>query len=299
MNPTTITNATFTVAVAGPGGASVNGTVAYDPASQIATFTPSADLAGNTQFTATISNMVTDQFGNPLVAGIAPNPWNFTTSNVVSASPATINLGTAGNFAVMATSSISSTGPTLVNGDVGLHPGTSQGIPPAQVNGTIHINDPVVTQAQADLLAAYNDAVSRSTNAQVLPGNMGGLTFTPGLYVNSTSVLIMGAGPSNIVTLDAQGDPNAVFIFKMGSTLTTAPASQVVLAGGAKAGNIFWQVGTSATIDTTTMFYGNVLAATSITVNTGAIVEGRLFAGSAGGAGSATINASTITVPAP
>jgi hypothetical protein len=242
---------------------------------------------------------VKDQSGNALVAGIAPNPWSFTTSNVVSANPATINLGTAGNFAVMATASINSTGPTLINGDVGLRPGTSQGIPPAQVNGTIHINDPVVTQAQVDLLAAYNDAVSRSTNAQVLPGNMGGLTFTPGLYVNSTSVLIMGAGANNIVTMDAQGDPNAVFIFKMGSTLTTAPGSQVVLAGGAKAGNIFWQVGTSATIDTTTIFYGDVLAATTITLNTGAVVQGRMFAGSAGGAGSATVNASTITVPAP
>jgi hypothetical protein len=182
---------------------------------------------------------------------------------------------------------------------VGLKPGTSQGIPPSQVNGTIHINDPVITQAQADLLAAYNDAVSRSTNAQTLPGNMGGLTFPPGLYVNSTSVLIMGAGPNNNVTLDAQGDPNAVFIFKMGSTLTTAPGSQVILAGGAKAGNIFWQVGSSATIDTTTIFEGNVLAAVTITLNTGAAVEGRMFAGAAGGGGSVTVNASTVTVPAP
>jgi hypothetical protein len=167
------------------------------------------------------------------------------------------------------------------------------------VNGTIHINDPVEAQAKADLLAAYNDAVSRSTNAQVLPGNMGGLTFTPGLYVNSTSVLIMGAGPNNNVTLDAQGDPNAVFIFKMGSTLTTGPASQVILAGGAKAGNIFWQVGTSATIDTTTIFKGNVLAAVSITLNTGGVVEGRLFAGAAGGAASATVDGTSVTVPAP
>jgi hypothetical protein len=85
----------------------------------------------------------------------------------------------------------------------------------------------------------------------------------------------------------------------MGSTLTTAPASQVILAGGAKAGNIFWQVGTSATIDTTTIFKGNVLAAVSITLNTGAAVEGRMFAGSAGGAASATVNAATVTVPAP
>ena len=300
MDPATISNASFTLAIAG-GGAAVNGTVVYDPASQIAIFTPSANLAASTQYTATVSNTVTDLSGNALVAGLIANPWSFTTGTVAGggASPATINLGSAASFAVMATSSISSTGPVVINGDVGLHPGTSQGIPPAQVNGTIHINDPVVTQAQADLLAAYNDAVSRSTNAQVLPGNMGGLTFTPGLYVNSTSVLISGAGPGNNVTLDAQGDPNAVFIFKMGSTLTTGTGSQVILAGGAKAGNVFWQVGTSATIDTTSIFKGNVLAAVSITLNTGAVAEGRMFAGSAGGAASATVNASTVTVPAP
>lgn len=301
MDPTTINNSSFTLAVAGVGGAAVNGTVSYNSASQIATFTPSANLATSTQYTATIANTVKDQTGVALAAGVAPNPWNFTTGLVASggASPATINLGSASTFAVMATSSISSTGPVVINGDVGLAPGTSQGIPPAQVNGTIHINDPVVAKAQADLLAAYNDAVSRSANSQTLPGNMGGLTFTPGLYTNSTSVLISGAGANNIVTLDAQGNANAVFIFQMGSTLTTAPGSQVVLAGGAKAGNVFWQVGSSATIDTTTIFNGNVLAAVSITMNTGSVIQGRMLAGAAGGAASVTVNAATVTVPAP
>src|SRR5580692_5105344 len=303
MDPTTITNATFTLAVAGVGGAPVSGTVSYDSASQIATFTPSANLTANTQYTATISNMVKDLSGNALASGPAstpPDPWSFTTGTATGAGgPAMINLGSAGSFAVMATASISSTGPVVINGNVGLAPGTSQGIPPAQVNGTIHVNDPIVTQAQADLLAAFNDATSRSTNAQTLPGNMGGLTFTPGLYVNSTSVLISGAGPGNNVTLDAQGDPNAVFIFKMGSTLTTGVGSQVILAGGAKASHVFWQVDTSATIDVGSIFQGNVLAATSITINTGAAVTGSMFSGAAGGTGSATINASTVTVPAP
>jgi Ice-binding-like/Bacterial Ig-like domain len=300
MDPTTITNATFTLARTGVGGAPVEGTVSYDSASQIATFTPLTNLASNTQYTATISNLVTDLSGNALGNGSTPNPWSFTTSAVVGPGPATINLGSTGSFAIMATAATTSTGPTEINGNVGLHPGTSQGIPPPQVNGTIHINDAVEAQAQADLLAAFNDATSRSTNAQVLPGNMGGLTFTPGLYVNSTSVLLMGAGANNNVTLDAQGDPNAVFIFKMGSTLTTAPGSQVILVGGAKAANIFWQVGSSATIDTTTSFEGNVLAAVTITVNAGAAVEGRLFAGSAGDpSGAVTVNDSTVTVPAP
>ena len=303
MDPTTITNATFTLAVAGVGGAPVSGTVSYDSASQIATFIPSTNLTANTQYTATVSNLAKDLSGNALTSGplsTPPDPWSFTTGVATGAAgPATINLGSAGSFAVMATASISSTGPVVINGDVGLAPGTSQGIPPSQVNGTIHVNDPIVAQAQTDLLAAYNDAVGRSVNSQTLPGNLGGLTFTPGLYTDSTSVLISGAGPANNVTLDAQGNPNAVFIFQMGSTLTTATSSQVILAGGAKAGNVFWQVGTSATLGVTSIFQGNILAATSITINTGAAVTGRMFSGAAGGAGSATVNASTVTVPAP
>jgi len=293
MDPTTISTATFTVT--GPGATPVIGTVAYDVPSHVATLTPTTNLAPSTTYTATISG-VKDVAGNALATGAAPNPWTFTTGTATTGQ-APVNLRSASTFAVIATSSISSTGSVQVNGDVGLHPGTSQGIPPAQVNGTIHVNDPQVVQAQADLLAAYNDAVSRSTNSQTLPGNLGGLTFAPGLYTNSTSVLISGAGPGNNVTLDAGGDANAVFIFKMGSTLTTGPGSQVILAGGAQAKNVFWQVGTSATIDTTTAFKGNVLAAVSITLNTGAVVQGRMFAGSAGGAASVTVNAASVTVP--
>jgi Ice-binding-like/Bacterial Ig-like domain len=295
MDPTTISTATFTVT--GPGATPVTGTVAYDVPSHVATLTPTTNLAPSTTYTATISG-VKDVAGNALATGAAPNPWTFTTGTATTGQ-APVNLRSASTFAVIATSSISSTGSVQVNGDVGLHPGTSQGIPPAQVNGTIHVNDPQVVQAQADLLAAYNDAVSRSTNSQTLPGNLGGLTFAPGLYTNSTSVLISGAGPGNNVTLDAGGDANGVFIFKMGSTLTTGPGSQVILAGGAQAKNVFWQVGTSATIDTTTAFEGNILAAVSITLNTGAVVQGRMFAGSAGGAASVTVNAASITVPAP
>ena len=208
-----------------------------------------------------------------------------------------IDLGAAAPFAVMATAAISSTGTTHIDGDVGLSPGSSQGIPTAQINGAIHVNDPEVVAARAALLLAYNDAVSRTENVQTLPGNLGGLTFAPGLYENSTSVLIEGSGPGNNLTLDAQGDPNAIFIFKMGSTLTTGPGAQVILAGGAKASNVFWQVGSSATLNTTTIFKGNILASVTITVNTGSVVEGRLLAGS-NSDGAVTINASTITVPA-
>jgi Ice-binding-like/Bacterial Ig-like domain len=291
MNPATITAATFLVTVTA-NGTPVSGTVAYNVASQIATFTPSANFAASTQFTATISPAVQDLAGNALAAGIAPNPWSFTTGTTAGGTgPASVNLGSAGNFAVLATASITSTGPVIVNGDVGVDPGSAQGIPAAQVIGTIYVDDPIAAKAQVDLLAAYNDAVGRSANRQVLPGNMGGLTFTPGLYTNSTSVTI-----ATNVTLDAQGNPNAVFIFQMGTTLTTTGGS-VILAGGAKAGNIFWVVGSSATLSGP-IFQGNILADVSITQNGSVVVNGRLFAGSGpGGSGSVTANGTSVNVP--
>ena len=293
MNPATITTATFLVTVTAD-RTPVSGTVAYDVASQIATFSPSSNLAASTQFTAAISPAVQDLDGNALAAGIVPNPWSFTTGTTAGgAGPATVNLASAGNFAVLATATITSTGAVIVNGDVGLNPGSAQGIPPAQVIGSIYVDDSIAAQAQVDLLAAYNDAVSRSANSQTLPGGIGGLTFTPGLYTNSTSVTI-----ATDVTLDAQGDPNAVFIFQIGSTLTTTGGS-VILAGGAKAGNIFWVVGTSATLSGP-IFQGNILADVSITQNGGVTVNGRLFAGSGpGGAGSVTVNGVSVNVPAP
>lgn len=293
MDALTLSTDTFTLK--GPGNSAVIGTVSYVAPSKIATFTPSSNLAPNTTYTARIKSGVNgakDLAGNALSSD---KVWTFTTGSQIA--QARIDLGRASGFAVMATASISGTGPTQINGDVGLNPGSAQGIPPAQVNGTIHIDDQAIIDAQSDLLAAYGDAVSRSVTSQSLPGNMGGLTFTPGLYTNSTSVLIQGAGPANNVTLDAQGDPNAIFIFKMGSTLTTGAGAQVILAGGAKASNIFWQVGSSATLNTTTIFKGNILASVTITVNAGSAVEGRLLGGS-NSAGSVTVNASTVTVPA-
>lgn len=293
MDPLTVVASNFKVTA--PDNAAVAGTLVYDAPSKTATFTPTANFAPNTTFTATITGGlagVKDLAGNRLASN---KVWSFTTGSQIAQAP--IQLGRAAPFALMATSAISGTGPTQINGDVGLNPGSAQGIPPSQVNGTIHVTNQTVIDAQSDLLAAYNDAISRSVTSVSLPGNMGGLTFTPGLYTNSTSVLISGAGPGNNVTLDAQGDENAIFIFKMGSTLTTGPGAQVILAGGAKAGNVYWQVGTSATLDTTTIFKGNVLASVTITVNAGSAVEGRLLAGS-NSDGSVTVNASTVTVPA-
>jgi hypothetical protein len=278
----------------GPGNSLVSGLIGYDSLTNTVTFTPSANLAINTTYTATITggiNGVKDLAGNPM---LVDKVWSFTTGNQIAQQ--TITLGDAGAFAIMATTAISGSG-NQITGDVGVNPGSAQGIPPSEITGGIHVDDQTIIDAQAALLSAYNDAVSRSTTSITLPGNMGGLTFTPGLYTNSTSVLISGAGPNNILTLDAQGDSNAIFIFKMGSTLTAGVDSQIVLAGGAKASNVYWQVGTSATLNTGVIFKGNILASVTITVNNGSIVEGRLLAGS-NSDGAVTINGSQLTVPA-
>ncbi|MGC1658844.1 MAG: Ig-like domain-containing protein [Candidatus Acidiferrales bacterium] len=289
MNPTTITTESFLV-TATADGTPVSGTVAYDPADQIATFTPSADLDASTQYTAAISPAVEDLAGNALVAGLVPNPWSFTTGTGTGTALAPINLGSAGNFAIMANAAITTTGGGIVNGDAGLGGAGSDGLSPSQVNGTIYGPGPVVTQAETDLLTAYNQAVADSANSTT-ETDIGGLTLTPGLYVASTTLDI-----STNVTLDAQGNPNAVFVFKVGSSLTTA--GSVILAGGAKASNIFWQIGASATIANATTFEGSILANTSITVGTTAIVNGRLLAGSGpGGAGSVTFDGTSVSVP--
>jgi len=188
----------------------------------------------------------------------------------------------------MAGSTVTSTGGSTVNGDLGISPGlTLTGAP--TVNGTTHLADPIAAQAQLDLTVAYNDAAGRTVGAITVAGNLGGQTLAPGLY-KSTSSLEISSGD---LTLDAQGDANAVFIFQMGSTLTTTAGRQVILSGGAKAANIFWQVGSSATLGTTSVMKGTILTLTSITVTTGATVEGRLLARN----GAVTLDSNTITVP--
>ncbi len=197
-----------------------------------------------------------------------------------------IDLATAGNFGILAATTITNSGNSEVNGlHVGLSPGTAiTGFPPGVVNdGEIyaHGDSPEVTDmlilAKQDLETAYLAAEAATTPAPVpVAGDLGGSTLYPGIY-NSTSTLVIDAGD---LTLDAQGDPDAEWIFQMGSTLTTVAGTggNVVLAGGAQADNIIWQVGSSATIGDYTSFYGNILARTSITMNTGATIEGRLLA---------------------
>jgi uncharacterized repeat protein (TIGR01451 family) len=202
-----------------------------------------------------------------------------------------VPLGTAANFAVLAGSTVTSTGPTTINGDLGLSPGTSvTGFPPGQVNGTIHAADSLAAQAQADLTSAYDDAAARPVTATV-PVELGGTTETPGTYNSAAGTF----GITGTLTLDAQGNPDAVFIFQAASTLITAAASNVNLVNGAQASNVFWVVGSSATLGTNSALQGNVLALTSITVTTGTTIDGRALAIN----GAVTLDTNTITAPNP
>ncbi len=190
---------------------------------------------------------------------------------------APVALGGAAAFAVLAGATVTNTGLTTVTGDLGLSPGTAVtgfGTGTGTLVGTQHAGDPTAAQAEADLTTAYNDAAGRTLCPISVAGNLGGQTLTPGLY-KSTSSLEISSGD---LTLDARGDANAVFIFQMASTLTTSSGRQVVLSGGARSTNVFWQVGTSAVFGSTTSFQGTVMADQSITFNTGATLNGRALA---------------------
>ena len=190
------------------------------------------------------------------------------------ADQAPVNLGLAEPFAVLASSTITSTNGGTINGDVGVSPGSVfvYGDPVVVVNGTVYLADPTAAQAQADLTNAYNDAAGR-LDAILTTADIGGQTLSPGLYQAPVSLAITGN-----LTLDAGGNPNAVWIFQMASTLTVANNGQVILAGGAQARNVFWQVGSSATIGTNSIVQGNILATAAITLQAGAMLEGRALA---------------------
>lgn len=197
-------------------------------------------------------------------------------------------------FAVLGGSTVTNSGPSVVTGDLGVSPGTGLvgfDVPggPGTLNGTRHVGNPTAAQAKADLTTAFNDAKSRAGSPISKTGNLGGMTLAPGLY-NSQSSLAISSGD---LTLDAKGDANGVWIFQMGSTLTTTSGRKIILSGGAKAANIYWQVGSSATFGTTSAFKGNVLAAISITMNTGSTLEGRALTQS----GAVALNSATVTRP--
>ena len=283
MNPVTITApGTFTLAVAGVGGAAVTGTVTYDSVNQIATFTPAANLTATTQYTATITNAATDLAGNPLVAGIAPNPWSFTTG--AATGPIGPNLGTASTFgSIGGAAGITNQGlNTVINGDIGTTGASTVVTGFHDAGARMHLYRNPAQRRNGERQYLHGSAASRwnmsrrkrhhvrNRNSSVErrecrfhqslsclatrrhrsgAGQLGGLTLPPGIYkAAGGSFMITGAD----LTLDGQGDSNAIWVFQMASTLLDGDpdAPHVILTNGAQAKNVFWQVGSSATIKT-------------------------------------------------
>jgi len=226
-----------------------------------------------------------------LIAGCSGGAGSQTASqgnegNAASASAAP-PLGTEQSFAVLGGSTVTNTGPSVITGNLGVSPGTAvTGFPPGIVTGgTTHAADAVALQAQNDTTTAYNNLAGQVCTSDLTGQDLGGKTLVAGVYCFSSSAQLTGA-----LTLDAGGDSNAVWVFKTGSTLTTASSSAVLLTNGGQPCNVFWQVGSSATLGTTTSFVGSILALTSITLNTGANVSGRVLARN----GAVTLDSDTV-----
>lgn len=335
MDPLTVNAATFTVTGPAPNLTPVAaGSVALDAATgKIATFTPMTANAftSGVVYTATIKGGASGvkDTANPADALASDYTWSFTAGPASGCGSAVVNLGTAASFAISSAAGITNT-PTLpvttINGNVALTPTpTCNGVAWPGCGGTAPIingivvfgSDPAATKVRADLLAAYNSitpanlpgatvlgcgTIGTGGGAGALLGCAGNATLPPGVYISSTASSI---GVSGVLTLDGQGDGGATFVFQAPSALTTAagapgvPGSQIVLINGAKAANVWWQVGSSATIGTYSLFQGNVLADTSITMGTGSTSYGRLFAGAVTASGAFAFDANVVSVPAP
>jgi type VI secretion system secreted protein VgrG len=229
----------------------------------------------------------------PGVWVVKSNPpwWPFVLAAITgwqSQCRASIDLASAEGFAVIGGSAVTSTGETVVTGDMGCFPsGTITGFGPGVVTGTTYLSGAIVQQAHADATAAYTAIISETSGQNLTGDNLGGLTLLPGVMSFSSSAQLTGT-----LILNAQGNPNAQFIFQIGSTLTTASDANIELINGAQADNIYWQVGSSATIGTGSVLFGNVLADTSITMNTGSSLTGRAMALN----GAVTLDDSSVSI---
>jgi hypothetical protein len=210
----------------------------------------------------------------------------FTLGSNAVAAPTAVGLGTAGSFAVLAHTGITNTGPTTITGDIGTFPTTSiTGVTSLTLSGTNHAGDSVTQGAKTDLVTAYNTAAGEGPTTAI-PADLVGITLKPGVYNSAAAI-----GLSGVLTLDAAGDPNAVWVFQAGSTLITASGSKVVMLNGAQSCNVYWQVGSSSTLGTNSTFIGTIMALTSISLQTGAKLDGRALARN----GAVTLDTNTIT----
>ncbi|MFE2076280.1 ice-binding family protein [Streptomyces misionensis] len=185
-----------------------------------------------------------------------------------------VPLATAASFSVLAGAGVTNTGATVISHDLGTHPNPSiTGFPPGQVLGAVHAADAVALQAKSDLVTAYNNAAGQATDFALAAGIGGGTTLLPGVYTASS-----GVGLTGDLILDAGGNPNSVWVFQIPEALTTATSSRVLLTNGASPCNVYWQVGSSATLGTNSTFVGTIMALTDIHVTTGTNIEGRALA---------------------
>lgn len=303
MDPLTINASTFTLM---QGATPVSGTVSY--AGTTASFHPLTNLAQNLPYTATITLGAKDMESNPLVS---PKTWIFTTGTALAASPATVNLGTAGNYVILAKTGVSTTGTTVIVGDVGVSPAAASLLTgfgliadssnifstSSLVTGKLYGADYAVptpinlTTAVGDMMTAYNDAAGRTLPdyTELGAGDISGMTLAPGLYKWGTGLII-----NSDVTLN--GNATDVWIFQISGDLTLANSTSILLSGGALPKNIFWQVagGVGVALGTTSHFEGVIIASKAITLTTGASGNSRLLAQTA-----VTMQSNAITQPAP
>ena len=310
MTPSSLTTDTLTLAPSNNLNTLVAAVIAYDPLTRVASISPGANLTAFTAYTATVvggSQGAKDLAGNAIQAD---KVWRFTTGAVECQSP--VALGSAANFAILGSAAITNIPTSRITGDVGLTPDTGANITGfsaplscPEVVGRIFAVDSsgpacalvdavLLSNAKTDALAAFTYATGAARGTPMsISTNLEGLTFYPGLYESLTTIDLSAGG---VLTLDAQGDPNAVFVIRSSTAINALSTSQVVLSGGAKANNVFWSAGSAITLGVNSVMKGSLLASTAITLQTGANLEGRALNQGAAAA-AITCDACTITVP--